>query len=198
MVRKNILFFDVDGCLNGYSDVVARSEILDKIKSTQDDEIKQILNQKREELFPYCPYVNKDGKVTHMGFVSSEKLEKLRNIILKYNVEAIGISSWFILDFEKNKEIFEKFFGFPIKAVGGLVTISDVRSNFALSYLKEEMNKGNLDLNNIRVVYLDDQNDFENAQTLTELSNFQTLFVFPHGAYGLKSHQFDMIETWFK
>ena len=188
-MRKNIVFFDIDGVLNGYCDVITRAEFKEKIQKEKDEEAKQALISKKKEILPTC-YLSLYGN--EIGFVSKEKLIKFKNIIDKYDVEVIGISSWFVLDFEKNKEDFEKFFGFKIKEVGGFGT-ADQRSQFALDFLNK-----NHEPNEINVVYIDDMNDFENHKTISKLSNLNTLFIFPEGAYGMQDNHFKMMEKWFK
>lgn len=206
---KNILFLDIDQVLNGTIDWEEKSQLNDLYRKEQDPVKKEKYLNIRKEKYPYCEIGfdhKKDGNIKYeaIGFVSKEKLTKLQNIIKKYNVEVIGISSWFIHEFEKNKKDFEKFFGFEIVDVAGLTLVSGVRLRGAYNYLKTWY--ADNPYKNINVVYLDDLDDFfdkdytgEYKKMHTEMiKTFNTLFIHPRGKTGLIQEEFGAISKHYK
>lgn len=218
-IIKNIIFFDVDGVLNSGIDHEDKCYLIQKIKESETEEEKEKWNKKREESFPFLyvsiddknnnddevdgVYIQKETKLPAFGFVSAQKLKALQNIVKEYDVEMVGISSWFCANFEKNKKEMEKFFGFEIKDVVGMVFDADIRVNCVLKYLEENYSKTKLKqkkIDELNVIYLDDINDFtqKGVDTVRVLNHhYNTLFIHPLGRFGLEQSHFNMMKKWF-
>lgn len=206
-----LLFLDVDGVLNDSTD----HEKLDLMKKDFEDKSLNLSlsdvkpnfysnNQYYQEhtskffkfLFENKEVLSKNNIKSHVevhGFVGVEKLRFLQQIQKEFDIKMFLISTWGVgVGLYLTEKDIEDFFEMPFYCNKKGVTFhSDIRLNFTLkNTLKycEENNIPKEDYKKVKVLYLDDLDDFEKLDVKEQFEElFDVLFIHPKSQNSLIS-----------
>lgn len=184
----NLIFFDIDGVLNGAKDYDRFDKDTFDCFVHMKLESPDIIEGDNSDISPRI--------ISHpFGRSNKHQLRKFQELVAFANAKMYMISSWAIAcrmeSLVNPYEDLRDFFGFEFVPMSGVYD-ADARAFHALEVLNELDAKGIA----YKAIFVDDMHDFKDLDQLALLKS-KCLMVHPRGSIGLTDEEFTLMRDYF-